>query len=248
VFQSYTQIFSNRAESYHAAMVDLPHARDAEFEAVLEPLRGAAEGLVCDMPAGGGYLANYVPPQLSYVGVEPVEAFAASAVKRASGSTLNAPMTAVPLASGSVDFVVSLAGLHHEPDLSTVFAEIRRLLKPGGRVVLADVSVGTGPAQFLNGFVDQHNPEGHDGRFLDETTAGLLEQARLTVVDDRQVEVPWLFDSHNEAGAFCEKLFGIYGLPAEQIAQAMDEDIGFDGDNGRLRLKWTLRRIVCEAA
>jgi hypothetical protein len=37
-----------------------PHARDSEFLAVLEPIRDAPPGLVCDMPSGGGYLADYL--------------------------------------------------------------------------------------------------------------------------------------------------------------------------------------------
>jgi SAM-dependent methyltransferase len=147
-----------------------------------------------------------------------------------------------------VDYLVSLAGLHHEPDLSAVFAEMKRLLKCGGRAVIADVAVDTGPARFLNGFVDRNNPQGHAGRFLDDTTAGLLGEARFTIAEDCMVEVPWLFDTFAEAGAFCEKLFGISGPSAEKIAGAMAEDIGFDDHEGRLRLKWTLRRIVCDAA
>jgi SAM-dependent methyltransferase len=248
VFHSYTEIFTDRARSYHSAMLDFPHARDAEFEAVIEPLHDAGDGVVCDMPAGGGYLANYVPAGLRYVGVEPVEAFSASPVSRAAGATMNAPITAVPLESGSVDYVISLAGLHHEADLLAVFSEMRRLLKPGGRVVMADVAEGTGPARFLNGFVDRNSPQGHDGRFLDGATAPLVEQAGLAVMDDQLVEVPWLFGSREDAGRFCENLFGVQGIPWAGVADAMDEDIGFGSDARGLRLKWVLRRITCTAS
>lgn len=247
MFHSYTEIFTDRAGSYHSAMLDFPRARDAEFEAVIAPLGDPRQGVLCDMPAGGGYLANYVPQGLRYVGVEPVEAFSASPVRRAAGATMNAPVTAVPLESGSVDCVVSLAGLHHEPDLLAVFSEMRRLLKPGGLAVMADVAEGTGPARFLNGFVDRHSPQGHDGRFLDGATAALVEQAGLAVTDDRLVKVPWLFDSREDAGRFCEKLFGVEGVPWSRIAEAMDEDIGFTSEPGGLRLKWVLRRITCAA-
>lgn len=247
MFHTYTEIFTDRARSYHSAMLEFPRARDAEFNAVLEPVQDAGGGVICDMPAGGGYLANYVPEHLRYVGVEPVEAFSASPVSRAAGATVNAPITAVPLESGSVDHVVSLAGLHHEADLLAVFSEMRRLLKPGGRAVMADVGEGTGPARFLNGFVDRNSPQGHDGRFLDGATAGLVEQAGLAVIEDRLLEVPWLFGQREDAGRFCEKLFGVEGVPWDGIAEAMDEDIGFDLDAGGLRLKWTLRRIICAA-
>ena len=41
--------------------------------------------------------------------------------------------TRVPLAAGSVDTVVMLGGIHHVPARARLFAEIARILKPGGR-------------------------------------------------------------------------------------------------------------------
>ena len=246
VFDSYTEIFTERAEAYHAAMTRSPHARAPEFEAVVEPLAGLAPGLLCNLPSAGGYLADFLPPNMQYLGVEPVEDFA-----RAAGAGLTsvvAPITDVPLTNGSVDYLVSLAGLHHEPDLLPVFCEMRRLVRRGGRLVLADVEVGTAPARFLNGFVARHNPLGHDGRFLDQAAAQLLETAGLRVLDDQMLEVPWQFRDLEEAGGFCGELFGISGVSAAGITDALADEIGFDGVNGRLELRWTLRRIVCEPA
>jgi hypothetical protein len=36
-------------------------------------------------------------------------------------------------------------------------------------------------------------------------------------------------------------------LGAEEAAGAMEREIGFDVDDGRPRLRWTLRRIVADA-
>jgi SAM-dependent methyltransferase len=244
VFDSYAEIFAERARSYHSAMTAVPRARDAEFRAVLEPLEAAADGLVCDIPAGGCYLKRHLRPGLSYIGVEPVEDFKGADAGSGQG-TVNAPLDSVPLAAGSVDHLVSLAGLHHEADLAPVFAEMRRLVRSGGRVVVADVAAGTAPARFLNGFVAEHNPLGHDGRFLDAGTAGLLEAAGLAVAADELMELPWVFAGRAEAGAFCRDLFGVAGLDSGAVADALAEVIGFD-EHGRL--KWMLRRIVCDAA
>ena len=38
MFDTYAEIFSERANSYHSAMKRWPRARDAEFRAALEPL------------------------------------------------------------------------------------------------------------------------------------------------------------------------------------------------------------------
>jgi SAM-dependent methyltransferase len=244
MFDRYADIFAERGAAYHGAMAACPSARHAEFEAAIAPLEGY-EGLLCDMPSGGGYLAAHLPSGMRYLGVDPSDDFIDACPLGLE--RIKADVTNVPRADGSVDCLVSLAGLHHEADLGAVFAEMRRLLKPGGRAVIADAAVGTAPARFLNGFVDRNNPMGHDGHFLDERTPAFLEEAGFTIADDRLLQTPWRFDSREEAGAFCRQLFGMPSLTPEAVAEAMEREIGFVRSRGGLHLKWELRRIVCDA-
>ena len=243
MFDSYAEIFAERGAAYHAAMAMCPHARGAEFAAVLEPLAGRA-GLLCDMPSGGGYLAAHLPAGMRYVGVDPSDDFIEACP--AGVERIKADITNVPLPDASVDYIVSLAALHHEPDLPAVFREMRRLLTPDGRAVIADGAVDTPVARFLNGFVAANNPMGHDGRFLDERTAGLIEGAGFAIADDGLMDMPWRFESVEEAGAFCRQLFWMPKLTADDVAAAMDREIGFKIVDGRPRLQWALRRIVCD--
>jgi SAM-dependent methyltransferase len=243
VFDTYTEIFGERAGSYHSAMKRWPSARDAEFRAALEPLSDMPAGIVCDMPSGGCYLAEYLHPGMRYYGVEPSGGFFDNDDDK-SDVRLVAPIVDVPLPNGSVDYIVSLAALHHEPNLTAVFDEMRRLLKADGRIVIADVQIDTGPARFLNGFVNRNNPMGHDGRFLTGGTADLLSASGFAVLDEALVEVPWSFDSMEDAGTFCSDLFGIVGPGRRSTADALADEIGFHTDGPTLQLRWVLRRIV----
>ena len=243
MFDSYAEIFLQRAGEYHGAIARWPDARDAEFRAVLDPFENAPDGLICDMPSGGGYLAHHLRAGLDYVGVEPADGFFDAdnrGLRRVKSDLGN-----VTLADGSVDHLVSLAGLHHESDLGRVFREMRRLVRTGGLVVIADAAAGTPPAHFLNGFVDRHNPQGHEGRFFDDKTAALVEAAGLRIVEDELTPVPWAFDSEAEAGAFCKKLFWLPELASEAVAEALAGEIGFIHRDGRVLLDWTLRRFIC---
>lgn len=246
VFDSYAEIFAERGFAYHRAMADCPRARDAEFHAVLEPFGEMLPGLLCDLPSGGGYLASYVGPAIRYVGVDPSDDFIDACP--AGLERIKADITQVPLESGSVDYPVSLAALHHEPDLPSVFKEMRRLLRNGGRAVIADVGADTDPAVFLNGFVHRNNPMGHEGRFLDGSTSELLREAGFSVAEDRLIDVPWQFDSLEQSGAFCRQLFWMPSLDPQAVAEAMEAEIGFDLVDDRPRLRWKLRRFVCDAS
>jgi SAM-dependent methyltransferase len=244
MFDTYAEIFAERAAAYHGAMAAYPRARDAEFVSMLEPLEGRW-GTLCDLPSGGGYLAAYLPTGMRYIGIDPSGDFIDACPPDLQ--RIKADVTAVPLDDGAAECIVSLAALHHEPSLSAVFQEMRRLLRPGGRAVIADVAVNTPPAVFLNGFVDANNPMGHEGHFLDERTAGLLKAAGFLIADDALVDMPWKFDSLRQAGEFCRQLFWMPELDAEAVAEAMAREIGFDVSGEGPRLRWVLRRITCDA-
>jgi SAM-dependent methyltransferase len=51
--------------------------------------------------------------------------------------TLQADAESLPFADESFDLVIGHAILHHLPDLDRAFAEFRRVLRPGGRIVFA---------------------------------------------------------------------------------------------------------------
>jgi demethylmenaquinone methyltransferase/2-methoxy-6-polyprenyl-1,4-benzoquinol methylase len=53
---------------------------------------------------------------------------------------------ALPLADGSVDLVSMGYALRHVADLVTTFGEFRRVLRPGGRVLLLEIDQPSGAA------------------------------------------------------------------------------------------------------
>lgn len=248
MFDTYEEIFAARAGSYQHAMETLPRARDHEFLAMIEPLQDLTGKTLCDLPAGGGYLRRYLPRNMRYVAVEPSETFIANCPTGPGCSAIQAPIEQVPLETGSMDYVLSLAGLHHCPDLGAVFREMRRLVRNDGSIVIADVEHGSGPAEFLNIYVDQHNPLGHRGTFLDGATPRLLRDAGLELIEDRMVEIPWGFDSARQAGAYCGALFGLEGVSPDEIARAMETVLGLCGGPGAYNVRWVLRRLTCTAA
>lgn len=246
MFDTYETIFAARADAYHAAMRQWPHARDAEFEAMLAPVTPRAGTKWCDVPAGGGYLWPYLAGAgVCYLAVEPADLFYDACPVGNGAERMKAPAEAIPLANGAVEVLVSLAGLHHAPDLDRIFREMHRLLAPDGAAVIADVAAGSPTDVFLNGFVDRHNALGHDGHFLDAATAPRLEAAGLRVMADEMLDLAWRFSTRLEMGTFCGMLFGLGDTPAEIVAEHIEAILGVDTSLDGIAMRWPLRRLVC---
>lgn len=88
------------------------------------------------------------------------------------GSALVADVLNLPLKSGSQDLVVAIGSLHHVGDFENALAEIRRVLRPGGRVcgmVYAAYSLRSlvrDPGSFFKAFFKAFRSP---GRFSDST-------------------------------------------------------------------------------
>lgn len=102
---------------------------------------------IVDLGTGPGELALRLArrvPEARVIGVEPAAMMRALAEARAATSALpNLSVVAgdaerMPLADRSADIVVSTLSMHHWPDPAAAFAEIARVLRPGGEAWIFD--------------------------------------------------------------------------------------------------------------
>ena len=75
------------------------------------------------------------------------------------------PLDQTPISSGSVDAVISLAGLHHAENTPGIFREMHRIFKHDGRLCIADVETGSSTDDFLDVFVNANSSMGHTGQY-----------------------------------------------------------------------------------
>lgn len=245
MFQSYEQIFSQRADAYQKAMELYPTARDREFRLAVESARVEVGDVVCDAPSGGGYLRAYLPEGVQcYLAVETAPDFTGHCELGENDRIVRSPLTCLDLDDNSVDVCINLAGSHHLEDKTAFFREAARVLKAGGRLVLADVQAGSATDTFLNRFVHENNSMGHEGLFLDTGTARDLASCGFNIESDRLVTLPWSFEDRGHMAVFCKLLFGMDLASAESVARGIEDILGCIPGPGKVNLAWPLRYIA----
>jgi len=130
-------------EFFNQAAADEEHYPSAidpriwHVKLVLQEMRGCRR--VADVGCGKGRFAKLVHDQgSSVVALDLAEAMlthVASGIDRCAAS-----MTALPLATASCDGAYATESLEHAIDIPQAVAELCRIVKPGGRIVIIDKS------------------------------------------------------------------------------------------------------------
>jgi arsenite methyltransferase len=135
-----------------AELAALPAACTASFAGIANPhaiapiLQGET---VLDIGCGAGMdlllAARRVGPSGHAIGIDMTEAMrdrarsCAVAAGLANVEVHRSDATALPLSDASIDVTISNGVLNLVPEKEKAFAEIRRVLRPGGRLQLADI-------------------------------------------------------------------------------------------------------------
>lgn len=133
--------YFNRAaadEEHYPSTID---PRIWHVKLVLDHLGDLAGKRVADVGCGKGRFARIVKerfPAAQVAAIDLAEAMLAQAPS--SLSRIAASMTALPLATGSMDAAYATESLEHAVDIPLAVAELSRIVKPDGRIVIIDKS------------------------------------------------------------------------------------------------------------
>lgn len=143
------------------------------------------EWAVLDLGTGTGTVAAELAPNVRrVVGVDREQAMLDAASRRCAGvgnvELVRASLDDLPLASGTIDAALCMLVLHHQALVRPVLAEARRVLAPGGRLVILDM--------VEHDRVDYRQTMGHHHLgFSEETVRTLLDEAGFDRVSWRRL-------------------------------------------------------------
>ncbi|WP_099211995.1 class I SAM-dependent methyltransferase [Thermococcus henrietii] len=122
---------------------------------VLRLVAERAQGLVLDVGCGTGNILRFLDPE-NYIGVEPSAGMRRKFREKHGFEPLGGHFLRIPLPDGSVDTVITTYAFHHVPDEEKrdAIKEMLRVLRPGGKIIIADVMFESEEAKRLIGEED----------------------------------------------------------------------------------------------
>jgi ubiquinone/menaquinone biosynthesis C-methylase UbiE len=210
--RGYAQSVADHSDAVERAFTQqAPAFEDPEFNQLFtvdsdwlfERLDLLSDDVVLDVGAGTGHVARAFAPRVrAAVAADATPAMLERGWIEAKRAALRnvvfmqADAAALPFVDGSFDVVVSRFALHHFEDPAVQIAEMRRVLRPGGRLAVADLICDPDPAiaETQNRLERLRDPSHTRMLPLDE----LAEMVGGTDVEFRDVErslEPWLAQS-----------------------------------------------------
>lgn len=136
--------FTRQADPFAAFRI---HSQEISLEWLREDLRLRGDEQILDAGCGPGLVACHLAPHVgAVIGVDATPAMVAKArqvavERKCTNVTFQEGlMEQLPFPNGTFDGVVSRYTIHHVLDAATAMAELIRVCRPGGRVVICDAT------------------------------------------------------------------------------------------------------------
>jgi ubiquinone/menaquinone biosynthesis C-methylase UbiE len=141
--------FTRQARAFHAAA---PIANEAALKMIVDAAQPGPDDTVLDIACGGGLIARAFAPQVRHVtGIDVTPAMLDQARQAAAAQGLTnvswdqGEVTRLPYADGSFSIVATRFSFHHFLEPAAALAEMARVCKPGGRIVVVDSAPSEDP-------------------------------------------------------------------------------------------------------
>jgi ubiquinone/menaquinone biosynthesis C-methylase UbiE len=228
------EIFGQRAAFYTTSVAHTDPQVLARVVAICAP---QPDWKVLDIATGSGHTAFALAPHVaSIIGTDLTPQMLAEAERLRSARSISnvafqiADVHKLPFTTGSFDLVTCRRAAHHFSDIQAALQEMRRVLKPGGRLVIDDRSVPEDDfADRVMNLLDTYHDESHVREYRPSGWRRMLEEAgfAVDVVEPYTKHRPITSLTQGASEANAQKIrdtVGAFTAPQRELFQLVEKD------------------------
>jgi ubiquinone/menaquinone biosynthesis C-methylase UbiE len=210
----FKKAFADQAEAFEDPRFNRLFTTDSEW--LFERLPLHTDDLVLEVAAGTGHVARALAPSVrAVVALDATRAMLEQGRPAAPGNVVfvEGDAAALPFLDASFDVVVCRFAVHHFPEPERPVAEMRRCLRPGGRLAIADLVADPSAAAEQNRLERLRDPS-HARMLTVDELAALAGGDDVEVRDVERPLEPWLAQTRTSAAV------------ADEIRAALRTELG----------------------
>lgn len=243
-----------RSKLYKEALEEFPNARSEDIAMMKKFLTPKPRERILEIGAGNGYFSEHISELIGEHGRLIVADPSLEQLENIKNLSKNNIDTIQFVQIGSetanlekqkVDAIWSCGAMHHISQKRKSFENMKRILKENGRVVIADVLVGSKLARHFDDKVAKYCITGHEVSFLSkEYIESLCYLCGFAKPEFYEVNLKWKFDKKSEIGVFLHKLHAMTTATPEECLKGAEKILGITKKKGSYYLQWPLMVFV----
>ena len=235
----YLESFNKRGNEYKYAIDNYIYIIENEFKEINNLINFENEISIVNI-AGGVPINLYFPSEIK-INYIPLE------INEKLSQIYNYQLVKnnnLELSSESIDYVTLITFLHHYTDNERIelYNECKRVLKPGGKLIIADVIKDSKQDRFLNGFVNQYNSSGHNGIFFNQLDIEDLNMFNYS--EYRKNTYYWISNNLEELCDFFRNLFGLDLASDSDIINGINNYLDIEKKDDKYYITWEICYLI----
>lgn len=243
-----------RSKLYKECLIEFPDARLEDIEVMKKYLAPKKCERILEIGAGSGFFSKVISDLLGDEGrliVSDPSLEQLEEIKKLERKNIDVIQFVqfgsekVNLEKDKIDAVWSLGAMHHMFQKSKSFGNLSRILKKGGRVVIADVFSGSNLAKHFDDKVAKFCITGHEVAFWSKEYAdSICFLNNFTKPKFYDLNIQWKFKKKEDIGLFLYKLHGMTKTTPENCLKGAEEILGIEKKDGLYCLNWPLTLFI----
>ena len=240
-----------RAKLYKEAFRDFPNARKHDLEIMKKHLAPKPGEIILEVGAGNGLFSGTIADLIGNAGElivsDPSSEQLDGVVElgKQNIKIVQSYAATLELEDNIVEAIWSYGAVHHTFYKTKMFQIFYKTLRPGGRVVIGDVFVGSALAKHFDDKVAKYCATGHEVTFLSkeyaETLCFLAGFKQPTFQD---INALWEFNSKEDIGNFLYKLHAMTKTTPRECLAGAEEILGIIKQNNKYFLNWPMTMML----